>query len=265
MVTCSRVEPRSDLRRPTPTTNAVVTIRQVDNPTAAHGVADFAPRRNEQAATLLQQSIANPRDIGARLKLSELYRELGFGAMSAFFQATAQVLRSETPQMDIPMNSRWACGDIGDTSVYTALEEIDTALFETRYDDARRIADDAIRSRPRACPLLVERALATAMLSVNNESNSVGTAEFEEALRTLLTADLEINLASHHASREWSYQVIASYFAARNDVPSAYLAELLAKRRMEERKAGGESVSEVASAQIDQMLSDLRQRLPKMK
>ena len=215
------------------------------------------PQRDTGAASQLAGVVAHPLDPALRRKLSESYAAVGYRAMADFFSETATAIGGTAPRLELAaQHPQWGCRE---TAPLPEVGRITAALNSGAYAEAKRVADEALRAHPASCPVLVQHALAVVAAAVMGGGDD--SIEVERAFRTLLTADVEMNYLPYDIAPEWPYQLLASYFAAHGDIPSAYESALLAQRHLKQRPPG--DATPAATEQIETMVTNLRKMMPR--
>ncbi|HET7437793.1 MAG TPA: hypothetical protein VFN10_24015 [Thermoanaerobaculia bacterium] len=177
--------------------------------------------------------------------------------MACVIDATARVRASgEAPTVAslLRADHQWSCSESSaDPAAYAAVAEIDAAISRDDYVAARRVGETAQGRLGAACPIVVESAVATLALAALGDS-TVSPVQFERALRTVVTADIEMGLPWSGGAREWPYQLAALTFIGRHDGASALVMVRLAQARMQERKSAGADVRPAAEQQLQRLL-----------
>lgn len=109
---------------------------------------------------------------------------------------------------------------------------------------------------PTSCEGLVRSATQTLEAAAMGED--VPADVYETALRTVVTADVEMGYWADGAPREWPYQNIVFAALRRNDPTTAVIAAELAQARLHERRAAGEPVTPAGEEQIRKLLERAR-------
>lgn len=216
----------------------------------------FEPRPDDELAGLWAELTSSRSPATVRSKIAERYRVLGFHSMARLFEQAGRAETGQEVDLIRPSRSDWACSDFDDDSVYAAVAEIDQELAKFDFGTARKIAAERIQSLGPACPLLVEGSLAILAVAASTSSD-VSPAEVELAVRTLVTADLEMGLAPYQGGSSWPYQLLIEYFSNRGDYAAAYVAARIAKQRLEAQPHSPRA----SMIQVDAALDTLRKKL----
>ena len=233
-------------------------------PGAPMQLVAFAPA-NDPTAVRLWDGVSVPSTATAsKDQLAQRYDELGFQAMAKFVRASSRLekdsdVRKAVDEILATRNPSWACPDAPSDAVMEQVAVIDGHINTVDYAAARRAGADAIQKLGPACPLLTETAVAT--LAAAAWGSPVSTEEFELALRTALTADIEMGLAWHGGAREWLYQIAAISFLRRNDPASAVIASEMALARFSESVEAGRGRTAAAEALLRQLAKRAREEL----
>jgi hypothetical protein len=224
---------------------------------------DFEPALDPVATKLWERRATG--DENARSELAAHYDQTGFRAMAKLVRATAQVRSSDFRQSLVPVsasrNPYWACpADYDNDALQRELLRMNTEMNDMRYVEAKRIGHAALERLGPLCQLSLETAVATLAADAIAQEDA-SSEEFERALRTAVTADIEMNIPPFSGAREWSYQLATFSFARRSDVEPAVVMAELALLRFEQRPAadrtdGGETM-------LRKLVERTRARLPK--
>jgi len=165
-----------------------------------------------------------------REELADLYDQREFRAMASFVRAANSVTSaSATPPVKAvlaPRDILWACNS-PERDAGPELAEMDRHLTEWKLKAARDAGRRALQADGPTCALLLETAVPTLGLAAT-AYDSVPASDFELALRTFITADVELNLRRKHGDRSWPYQLAA--IALINYDPPAALVAIEASR-----------------------------------
>jgi hypothetical protein len=157
-------------------TDAERTVARISSSPAPQPPAeltDFRPSGDPAAAGLWDRLGDPSIDASTRKELARHYEDGGFHAMSRFVCATLpdslaeQNRRAAVSSVTATTNpAAWLCPDVDHAKVYAEVARIDQHLNADDVLAARAAAESAIGRLGPACPLLIEKAVATLAAAV---------------------------------------------------------------------------------------------------
>ena len=194
-------------------------------------ILNWAP--NKASAELLSRVVTNPSDWKLREQLATTYRDADEPLLGDFFAATAVAARDHAARFPAkPVKGVLLCPEAPSDATNSLAESISSKIVAGRYQEAFEEADSARDTLAGSCVFHPQWASAAIWAYVDSPSG-VSLEQQENAIRLLMVlaeAELYPRTATTRAA---VYELIAAYFMAHGDGPSAYVALLTAKDRLE--------------------------------
>jgi hypothetical protein len=198
----------------------------------------------------------------ARRELAAHYTKTGHAAMAELVSLTAAA-RSDRASVrpdslsGPPPGLMWGCSAANEQEVDVEVRRVYS--FFDDFDRARAFGLASLSRLGPACRLLVETAVAT--IGAVAAGGDISEEDFELALRTVVTADVEMGLPWSGGGREWPYQLLVGAFMRRGDPASAVIAAEVALARAQEEPPPGLPAAPGSVPQIERLLAHVRKVL----
>lgn len=171
---------------------------------------DFRPEPDPAAAELLRN--------GKHDQLAARYEQHGYPTMADLIRAANDV-NGGAPDLErakrvLELKKQWWACSPRTPDQERELMAVAKLLSDGDATAARARGEQAVSQFGAECGLLLETAVATLAQAVEGRATD---ADFELALRTFVTTDVEIGMPMHSGDRVWPYQLGADAALRRGD------------------------------------------------
>jgi hypothetical protein len=206
-------------------------------------ILDLDPQPDLEAARLWRR-LADGERGSLRAELAARYEAQRYRAAAEFVRAAGAAEKGAPTGQWLPVLMQATlgpdvlrgCKRYDENVVVPVVSRMVNLTAEDHYLEARQIGIEAMEQFGRVCPLVVETAFATIGAAASRKT--VSDEELELALRTIVTADIEMNLSPAQGEGMTVYQYAALHLLDRGDPASAVVAAELGLAHQKKQQQG---------------------------